>query len=65
MKNQARTYFTFLQGIRIWNTWGDKLNDIKFSEGFMGQKVGPISSLAFHPFEVCADIYYDKMASWA
>ena len=39
------------QGIKIWNTWGDKLNDIKFHEGFMGQKVGPSVSLQFHPFE--------------
>ncbi|KAL5254058.1 hypothetical protein ACHWQZ_G013724 [Mnemiopsis leidyi] len=39
------------QGIRIWNIWGDKLNDIKFHEGFMGQRVGPSISLAFHPFE--------------
>lgn len=39
------------QGIRIWNIWGDKLNDIKFHEGFMGQKVGPSISLAFHPFD--------------
>jgi len=37
--------------INVMNMWGDKLNLLKFHEGFMGQRMGPVKCLAFHPYE--------------
>ena len=35
--------------VRLWTNAGDPLGDIKHHEGFLGQRLGPVSSLAFHP----------------
>lgn len=37
----------------IYNGSGDLINHIKYYDGFMGQRVGAISCLAFHPHWVC------------
>lgn len=38
----------------IYNGNGELINNIKYYDGFMGQRVGAISCLAFHPHWVCA-----------
>ncbi|ELU10886.1 hypothetical protein CAPTEDRAFT_199386 [Capitella teleta] len=40
------------QCVGVYNFRGDNLSTIKYHEGFMGQRIGPISCLAFHPFRV-------------
>lgn len=40
------------QFISIFNLNGSSLNTIRFYEGFMGQKIGPVSCLNFHPHKV-------------
>ena len=37
----------------IYNGSGELINHIKYYDGFMGQRVGAISCLAFHPHWVC------------
>lgn len=37
----------------IYNRNGELINNIKYYDGFMGQRVGAISCLAFHPHWVC------------
>lgn len=37
----------------IYNGNGELINNIKYYDGFMGQRVGAISCLAFHPHWVC------------
>ena len=38
------------QFIKILTLGGDQLGSIiKYHEGFLGQRIGPVSSLAFHP----------------
>lgn len=37
----------------IYNGSGELINNIKYYDGFMGQRVGAISCLAFHPHWVC------------
>lgn len=37
----------------IYSGNGDLINNIKYYDGFMGQRVGAISCLAFHPHWVC------------
>ena len=39
------------QRIKISNFEGKELNVIKYHEGFLGQRIGPVSSIAFHPYE--------------
>ncbi|XP_041978597.1 uncharacterized protein LOC121732708 isoform X2 [Aricia agestis] len=41
------------QCISIYDLRGSHLNTIKFHEGFMGARIGPVSCLAFHPLR-CA-----------
>ncbi|CAH0719697.1 unnamed protein product, partial [Brenthis ino] len=41
------------QSISIYDLNGVALNTIKFHEGFMGARIGPVSCLAFHPLR-CA-----------
>ncbi|XP_069683368.1 regulatory-associated protein of mTOR [Periplaneta americana] len=53
-----RTANTFACGsvnqyISIFNMEGAPLNTIKYHEGFMGPRIGPVSCLAFHPYRVC------------
>lgn len=33
----------------MYNLHGDHINTIKYHEGFMGARIGPVSCLAFHP----------------
>lgn len=40
------------QCISVMAPNGAMLNTIKYHEGFMGQRIGPISCLAFHPQSV-------------
>lgn len=38
----------------IYSSSGELVNHIKYYDGFMGQRVGAISCLAFHPYWVSA-----------
>ncbi|XP_071815163.1 regulatory-associated protein of mTOR-like isoform X2 [Apostichopus japonicus] len=38
------------QLISVYNTAGDALSHIKYYDGFIGQRIGPVSCLAFHPY---------------
>ena len=39
--------------IRIYNLDTEEmLNNIRYHDGFMGQRIGPTKCLAFHPFKV-------------
>lgn len=40
------------QLISVYNTAGDALSHIKYYDGFIGQRIGPVSCLAFHPYRV-------------
>ncbi|XP_041474406.1 regulatory-associated protein of mTOR-like isoform X2 [Lytechinus variegatus] len=40
------------QQINVYNTMGDTLSTIKYYEGFIGQRIGPVSTLAFHPYKL-------------
>ncbi|XP_064637530.1 regulatory-associated protein of mTOR-like isoform X2 [Lineus longissimus] len=40
------------QVINVFNQSGDNLSTIKYHEGFMGQRIGPISCMSFHPYKV-------------
>lgn len=40
------------QFIAVYNANGDVISNIKYYDGFMGQRIGAISCLAFHPFWV-------------
>jgi len=41
------------QAIRIYNLEKEELlNNIRYHDGFMGQKIGPTKCLAFHPYKV-------------
>ncbi|XP_022092317.1 regulatory-associated protein of mTOR-like isoform X1 [Acanthaster planci] len=40
------------QLISVFNMSGDTLSNIKYYEGFIGQRIGPVSCLAFHPLKV-------------
>lgn len=37
----------------VYSGSGELINSIKYYDGFMGQRVGAISCLAFHPYWVC------------
>jgi hypothetical protein len=37
------------QKIKVINFTGEELSTIRYHEGFLGRRIGPISSLAFHP----------------
>ena len=41
------------QFVKVFNTAGENLNVIYYHEGFLGQRIGPVSCLAFHPFKLC------------
>ncbi|KAM2045812.1 hypothetical protein ACFX1T_009964 [Malus domestica] len=56
------------QLIKVFSLEGEQLGTIRYYPSFMAQKIGPVSSLAFHPYEVllaagaadaCASIYAD------
>ncbi|XP_041364724.1 regulatory-associated protein of mTOR-like isoform X2 [Gigantopelta aegis] len=40
------------QSISVFNQSGDNLSTMKYYEGFLGQRIGTISCLAFHPYSV-------------
>lgn len=40
------------QNISIHATSGHNLNVIRFHEGFMSHRIGPVSCLSFHPHKV-------------
>mmetsp|Transcript_15197 Transcript_15197/g.25231 ORF Transcript_15197/g.25231 Transcript_15197/m.25231 type:complete len:103 (-) Transcript_15197:50-358(-) len=40
------------QFIKILTLGGDQLGMIRHHEGFMGQRIGPVASLAFHPIRL-------------
>lgn len=40
------------QRIKVMNFNGDELSIIRYHDGFLGQRIGPVSSLAFHPYHV-------------
>ncbi len=44
----------------------EKLNQIKYHDGFMGQKIGPTKCLSFHPYKVsCVGGYiHGKVSCW-
>jgi WD40 repeat protein len=39
------------QKIHMQDFDGLELNQIRYHEGFLGQRIGPVSCLAFHPYE--------------
>ncbi|XP_052071445.1 regulatory-associated protein of mTOR-like isoform X2 [Mytilus californianus] len=43
---------SFNQMIGVYNQSGDSLSTIKYHEGFLGQRIGSINCLAFHPYKV-------------
>jgi len=40
------------QKIKAMNFSGENLNVIRYHDGFLGQRIGPVSALAFHPYRV-------------
>lgn len=40
------------QMIKVYNLDGGNLSTIRYHDGFMGQRIGPISCLEFHPHRV-------------
>eukprot|EP00960_Hanusia_phi_P064316 765762-Hanusia_phi.AAC.4 len=38
--------------VNVISTGGEVLNTIKYHEGFLGQRIGPICSVAFHPLRL-------------
>ena len=40
------------QYIKLFNTAGDELGTIRYHDGFLGQRIGPVSCLAFHPHRI-------------
>eukprot|EP01125_Pyxidicula_operculata_P020493 TRINITY_DN758_c0_g1_i3.p3 TRINITY_DN758_c0_g1~~TRINITY_DN758_c0_g1_i3.p3 ORF type:complete len:296 (+),score=69.60 TRINITY_DN758_c0_g1_i3:243-1130(+) len=42
---------TIDRSIKVFNFSGEKLSMIKYHDGFLGQKIGPVSSLCFHPYK--------------
>ena len=44
------------QFIGVFNQSGDTLSQIKYHVGFMGQRIAPVTCLAFHPYKVCITI---------
>lgn len=38
--------------VQVYNTAGDELSTIRYHVGFVGQRLGPVASLAFHPYRV-------------
>lgn len=38
--------------VKVFNLEGEQLGIIKYQTSFMAQKIGPVSCLAFHPYQV-------------
>ena len=45
----APVIVTGSSNVAIHSTKGELLNQIKYHDGFLGQRIGPICSLAMHP----------------
>jgi regulator-associated protein of mTOR len=41
------------QFVKVFNTSGESLSTFYYHDGFLGQRIGPISSLEFHPYRMC------------
>ena len=41
------------QHIKLFNFNGDNLSTIYYHDGFLSQRIGPISALGFHPYKLC------------
>jgi regulator-associated protein of mTOR len=39
-------------GARLLSNAGDAIGDLTHHEGFLGQRIGPVSTLAFHPYRL-------------
>lgn len=39
-----------IQLMQIYNFYGEEQNEIRFHDGFMGLRIGPISCLSFHSY---------------
>lgn len=39
------------QFIKLLSLAGEQLGMVRYHEGFLGQRIGPISCLAFHPYK--------------
>ncbi|CAH3189979.1 unnamed protein product [Porites evermanni] len=52
--HQAKVFATgsASQMIKVYSLNGTNLSTIRYHDGFMGQRIGPISCLAFHPHRV-------------
>ena len=47
------------QAIKLYNIESkDVVSNIKYHDGFMGQRIGPTKSLAFHPYKVGTSIIH-------
>lgn len=47
------------QAIRVYNiNTEEMLNNIRYHDGFMGQKIGPTKCLAFHPHKVSTTLNF-------
>ncbi|MFS7976676.1 putative transcription factor WD40-like family [Helianthus anomalus] len=60
------------QLIKVFNLEGEQLGTIRYSPTFMAQKIGPVSCLAFHPYQIllaagaadaCVSIYADEISA--
>uniref|UniRef100_A0A6B2KWT6 Raptor N-terminal CASPase-like domain-containing protein n=1 Tax=Arcella intermedia TaxID=1963864 RepID=A0A6B2KWT6_9EUKA len=40
------------QRIKVMNLSGEHLSLIRYHEGFLGQRIGPVSALSYHPYKV-------------
>jgi len=40
------------QRIKVMNFDGEEISIIRYHDGFLGQRIGPVSSLCFHPFKI-------------
>jgi len=43
---------TSLQQVKVFTNDGQSLSTIRYHDGFLGQRIGPISSLTFHPHQM-------------
>lgn len=49
------------QFIAVYSSNGDVISNIKYYDGFMGQRIGAISCLAFHPYwvpSICIELFF-------
>ncbi|XP_055346858.1 regulatory-associated protein of mTOR-like [Paramacrobiotus metropolitanus] len=56
------------QSLNVYNFLGSQLSSVKYYEGFMGQRIGPVSAVAFHPLRTtlavgCTDSFVSVYTS--